>query len=148
MRCKKLFLLTTFALTCGITAGECAAQSAKFPTYQPTSEEPATNAVPVPADMNHRFPTAAAQPASQPASPIVSEKKPAFPVKQVAEASAAATRLTMNELGRLIQELQLTPKLVGSQYDVVYQAQMNDQEIEVFFSLKLTHDHSKIRIRA
>ncbi|HCS50296.1 MAG TPA: hypothetical protein DIW81_01680 [Planctomycetaceae bacterium] len=95
--------------------------------------------------MNNRFPSASSTPT---ASPAAESNKAAFPVKQIAESTAANTQLTMNDLGRLIQELQLTPKLVGSQYDVVYQAEMNDQEIEVFFSLKLTNDHSKVRIRA
>lgn len=145
MRCKKIFLMTTFALTCGLTVGECSAQSAKFPTFQPSSGESSTQAVPTPVEMSNRFPSASS---AQPNSPVAENRNQAFPVKQIAESSSPQTQLTLNDLGRLIQDLQLTPKLVGSQYDVAYQAEMDDQEIEVFFSLKLTNDQSKVRIRA
>ncbi|MCG6155706.1 hypothetical protein [Rubinisphaera margarita] len=158
MRREHHSILMALALMCTASSGAAYAQSSAFPAYYPSSPSQETpvrtvsdrfpSAEPAPASVSaptSKFPTG--EPESAQAVP-----KPSFPVdgaEPLAELPEAPEgRVTFQELGSLLTEMNLTPVESGRQYDLQYRAELDEQEIELYFSLRLSNDQSKVRVRA
>ena len=123
----------------------CAAQTGAFPAFAPESET-TPEAEPAPADARKAlFPTDEGE-----ASP---GKKAAFPVETTGlpdepQTTPAGKSLSLEEIGLLLGELDLEFSTLPQRHDFLYQADLEDQVLELFFSVYLSEDGSQLRIRA
>lgn len=123
----------------------CAAQSGAFPAFTPEAET-TLESEPAPAGSRKAlFPTGEGE-----ASPA---KKAAFPVETTGltdepRATPVGKSLSLGEIGLLLGELNLEFSTLPRRHDFLYQADLEDQVLELFFSVYLSEDGSQLRIRA
>ncbi len=127
--------------------GLSAAQSGAFPTFSPEEEETA----PTPPPRGGRFPTEGASAETRSASrPTASlpVKSAGFPQSDATAPQATDQALTLEELRDLLQSLPVELTAQHRRYDFLYQADLEDQLLELFFSVQLSEDAAQVRIRA
>ncbi|MEZ5952250.1 MAG: hypothetical protein R3C12_24275 [Planctomycetaceae bacterium] len=123
----------------------CAAQTGAFPAFAPESET-TPEAEPAPADARKAlFPTDEGEASLG--------KKAAFPVETTGlpdepQTTPAGKSLSLEEIGLLLGELNLEFSTLPQRHDFLYQADLEDQVLELFFSVYLSEDGSQLRIRA
>lgn len=156
---KSLLRLACAAALC--TAANASAQAQKFPSYQPEpadvnlqlEEEPARTA----AKPAARFPVAEPETPAQGGFPPAETPSAGFPVeaasfpqeeKASAEATPVGKAITLEQLGNLLTDMDLETSRFDRRHDFLYHADLEDQELELFFSVYLNETQDELRVRA
>ncbi|WP_237228454.1 type III secretion system chaperone [Rubinisphaera sp. JC750] len=158
---RSLLRIACAAALC--TAANASAHAQGFPAYQPEpadvnmqlEEEPAKTA----AKPAARFPSAEPETPTQSGFPAAEKPTNRFPVEaasfpqekeenEPAEQAPVGKSLTLEQLNGLLSEMDLETSRFERRHDFLYHADLEDQELELFFSVYLNETEDELRVRA
>lgn len=146
-RCKWLGIGLLGLMVVAGMPGLSAAQSGAFPQFSPDEEE----VTPTPPPRAGRFPTGETSAETKTASQStvsLPAKSTGFPQGDATAQQDSARALSLEELRELLQGLQVELTTQHRRHDFLYQADLDDQLLELFFSVQLSEDASQVRVRA
>jgi len=154
--------LLQFACAGGLCVGLTGSlQAQSFPAFSPEpadvnlqlEEKPAKTA----AKPAARFPSAAPEAPAKAGFPAAETPTNRFPVeaasfpreeKESGSEVPAGKSVTLEQLGELLAEMELETSRFERRHDFLFHADLEDQELELFYSVYLTEDDRQVRIRA
>ncbi|MCA8988897.1 MAG: hypothetical protein KDA78_14710 [Planctomycetaceae bacterium] len=127
MRPKHLFAATICLGLSGLGLHTACGQEAKFPTFQPET---------------------AVAPNAFPGESVSQPLKSGFPQAAEKEEQTAAPVESIEGVGTLLQSLKLEPTLRDGQLDVLFEAQLDRQAVEVYYTVSLSENLKTVKVCA